>query len=177
MQSKIPIAVKIVLQEVRCHCVKMAFTLWLFIVILQSVIASLDNEYQKYTFYFETYQYSLNPSNNTNNNNNSTTFIHINHDNETIYSDATTFDIQLNDEISINILKSSGMPYIMNIIDRSNDSEQISLQYDDEDEFNSIDIWYTPDRQRRRLRRCRRRHWWHWDHYYCPPIPPPHWCL
>ena len=150
---------------------------WIFIQIYISYIllssSISDLKYQKYTFYYETSQYSLSPIDlelemieNKHTEEKFTDF-HIANDTNAISSDQSiSFDIPLTDNITVNILKTNGRPYIVNILDESgiNDennnknTKQIeplySFDYDNYDNFNYIDIWYTPHRERRRLRLC-----------------------
>eukprot|EP01083_Nonionella_stella_P155549 502609_1 len=112
--------------------------------------------YKQYTFYYESYEYPLHSI-----------------DGENKLSTSISID-----NISVVILKSDSRPYLIQLTSTQNTSQNISFFYDDDAAFNTVELWNTPHRRRRRLRSCRRRHcnMWgkcHYHHHWCPPIPPP----
>eukprot|EP01084_Bolivina_argentea_P056257 103003_1 len=87
------------------------------------------------------------------------------------------------DNISVLIVKSASKPYLIQLTstaphlspnDTQNALQPISFFYDDDEAFNTVELWDTPYRHRRRLRTCKgRKRWGKKYKYWCPPIPPP----
>ena len=131
--------------------------------ILYHVSSISDQNYQKYTFYYETYQYSLNPDK----------FDVINDDPDDYLKQITPFDefglqnksgdaieqsisIDISiDDLNINILKSSGTPYVLNVASKQHQQklkskrETFSFKYDNYDELTLL-IYVHSTRERRR---------------------------
>lgn len=182
----------------------MNLIIWIYIFI--SFTLSLSNvegdssNYRQYTFYYETEQYSIHPPideeiflfDSNNDTIQSDEDISSESYNETdpqstMHLSSTYFNLQITDNVEIEIIIERGVPSQINIktIDNSEEDKLISLQYEEYEDFNCIDMWHTPHRNRRRLATCTRKETyncgtWGWSrctrtvHYYCPPSPPPH---
>eukprot|EP01083_Nonionella_stella_P242749 846527_1 len=127
--------------------------------------------YQQYTFHYESYEYALHS-------------VELDETNDTTGNTANDIPSYVEkelsatiliDSISIRIVKSASRPYQIQLTspNASNESQPISFFYDDDNAFNTVQLWNAPHRHRRRLRTCRYRRWspfhYSWRTRYCPP--------